>query len=78
MSKKEKRIMEKAKTKQIRSISVDSDIYSVFRTICITKGLIMSVQFEHMMVKFIVENQKESNQLLNKSAAYKKQLKMNE
>jgi len=77
MSKKEKRIMEKEKTKQIRSISVDSDIYSVFRTICITKGLIMSVQFEHMMVKFI-EEQKESAQLLNKSAEYKKLLKMNE
>ena len=65
MSKKEKRIMEKEKTKQIRSISVDSDVYSVFRTICITKGLIMSVQFEHMMVKFIVENQNGIDALYN-------------
>jgi hypothetical protein len=69
--------METQKTKQIRSISVDSDIYSMFRTICIMKGLIMSVQFEHMMVQFI-EEQNESAQLLNKSTEYKNQLKMNE
>ena len=69
MSKKENRIMEKEKTKQIRSISVDSDIYSVFRAICITKGLIMSVQFEHMMVKFIVENQNGIDALYNPQKA---------
>ena len=45
--------MEKEKTKQIRSISVDSAIYNRFRTICNTEGLIMSVQFQRMMEKFI-------------------------
>ena len=45
--------MEKEKTKQIRSISVDSEIYNRFRTICTADGLIMSVQFERMMEKFI-------------------------
>ena len=47
--------MENVKNKQVRSISVDSEIYCKFRTICIEKGLIMSVQFDHMMAKFIKE-----------------------
>lgn len=45
--------MENEKSKQVRSISVNTDIYNKFRTICTVKGLIMSVQFEHMMQVFI-------------------------
>ena len=47
--------MEKEKTKQIRSISVDSETYYKFRTICTIQGYIMSVQFEKMMEKFIAD-----------------------
>ena len=53
--------MENEKIKQTRSISVDNEIYNRFRTICTEKGLIMSVQFEHMMEKFIRENDDNSN-----------------
>jgi hypothetical protein len=45
--------MEKGKTKQVRSISVDHEIYDKFKTICTVRGLIMSIQFEIMMQKFI-------------------------
>lgn len=48
--------MVKETTKLIRSISVNTDIYNLFRDICMTKGYVMSVQVEHMMSKFISEN----------------------
>ena len=48
--------MEKETPKLIRSISVNTNIYNLFRDICMTKGYVMSVQFEHMMSKFISEN----------------------
>jgi len=57
--------MENTKAKQIRSISVNVTIYERFRNICSEKGLIGSVQIEHMMAKFINENEDYSNVVEN-------------